>query len=726
MKPTSFILVLGLVGAPAWAQTTPDTAETPPTVTAVRLDAPLQVDGRLDEAVYTSTMPVSGFVQSEPQSGAPATERTDVWVSFDQENLYVSVRAWESRPDLMIVNEMRRDSLSLLQNEGFGFFLDTFHDQRNGLLFSFNPAGGRIDGQITNEGSYNGDWNPVWDLAVARFEGGWTAEAVVPFKSLRYGGRGGQTWGFQARRINRWKNEVSYLAPVPTGSGVAGLQRASEAATLTGVEVPPLRNLDVKPFLISDLTTDLSAAPRRRNDLGGDFGLDVKYGLTSSLVADLTYRTDFAQVEADEQQVNLTRFSLFFPEKREFFLENQGIFGFGGAAGRGGVPFLFYSRRIGLDGGLAVPIEGGGRVSGRVGPYAIGLMNVQTDGTDAAAATNFSVARVQRNILRRSQIGAMVTHRSTSSSGAGSSQAFGVDARFAFYQNLTIESYWARTHAETRRGDDDSYRVQFQYNGDRYGVILHRLSVGGDFNPETGFLFRRDFAKYFSQFRFSPRPARSERIRKYTFQGEIDYYENLSGRVETRELTGLFGIEFQNSDEFEVTYSDWFEGIVEPFTISRGVTIASGGYNFEEARAAYTFGRQRPLSGTVFIEGGTFWNGDRRTLGASGARAQLTSQLSVEPGLSINRVELPSGAFTTTLATSRVTYTVTPLMFVSGLVQYSSSSNAVSANVRLRWEYQPGSELFIVYNESRDTLSPRFPDLQNRALIVKINRLFRL
>ena len=728
MKPVvaaSFLLSI-LLTVPAWAQTAPAAEAERLTVTAVRLAAPLNVDGRLDEAVYASTQPTSDFVQTEPDSGTPASERTDIWVTFDQDNVYVSVRAFESRPDLMVANEMRRDSFNILQNEGFGVFFDTFLDRRNGVLFAFTPVGGRLDGQVTNEGTFTSDWNPVWDLAVGEFEGGWTAEAAIPFKSLRYGGEGAQRWGFQARRINRWKNEVSYLTEVPVGSGIAGLTRASRAATLAGIEVPPLRNVDVKPFVISDLSTDRLATPRVNNDLGGDFGIDAKVGLTSGLTADLTYRTDFAQVEADEQQVNLTRFNLFFPEKREFFLENQGIFSFGGAAGRGNVPSLFYSRRIGLEAGQQVPIEGGGRVSGRVGQFAIGLMNVQTDGIDEAPGTNFSVARIQRNILRRSSIGAMFTRRSLSTRGPGANDAFGVDARLAFFQNLTMETYWARTRTEgLPDGDDDSYRFQFNYNGDRYGFIAHRVVVDENFNPETGFLFRSGFAKYFTQARFSPRPARIEAVRKFTFQGEIDYIEHVSGRLETRELTGLFGIEFQNSDEFQLTLTDWYEGLVEPFRIG-GVTIPAGAYDFREGRVSFSLGQQRPVSGTLFVERGSFWNGDRTTFGASGARAQISSQLSIEPGLSINRVELAGGSFTSTLATSRVTYTVTPLMFVSGLLQYNSSSNAVSANVRLRWEYQPGSELFVVFNESRDTLAPRFPGLQNRALVVKINRLFRL
>ena len=684
------------------------------------------MDGRLDEQVYATVQPMSEFIQNEPISGAPATERTDVWVTFDEDNVYVTVRAWESRPELMVVNEMRRDSDSIIQNENFGFIFDTFYDRRNGVLFNFNPYGGRMDGQVTNEGSYNGDWNPVWNVVAGRFEGGWTAEAAIPFKSLRYSGSGAQLWGFNARRINRWKNEVSFLTPVPTGEGNDGLFRASDAATLVGLDVPPARSIDVKPFVISDVTTDHLAAPRVTNNLAGDAGLDVKYRLTPGLTADLTYRTDFAQVEADEEQINLTRFSLFFPEKREFFLENQGLFQFGGAQGRGNVPFLFYSRRIGLERGEQIPLVGGGRVTGRVGEFGVGLLSVQTETTDGSKGTNFSVVRLRRDILRRSSVGAMFTRRSVSTLGPGSNEAYGVDGRFAFFENLTINTYWATTRTTSLSGrDDSSYRLHFRYDGDRYGATFHRVAVGEHFNPETGFLFRGNFAKYFTQLRFSPRPARIRSIRKFTFEGEIDYIEHGSGWLETREVAGTFEIDFQNSDLLEIVYTDWYEGIVEPFSIARGVTIPAGGYDFWNLRTAFTLGQQRPVSGTVFVEQGAFWSGDKTSFGFSTGRAEVTSQLAVEPALSANRVTLPAGSFTTRLATSRITYTVTPLMFVSGLVQYNSRSSSVSANLRLRWEYQPGSELFVVYNESRDTERPGFPGLQNRAFIIKINRLFR-
>ncbi|MEQ1761316.1 MAG: DUF5916 domain-containing protein [Vicinamibacterales bacterium] len=697
------------------------------TVRAVRLTEPLRVDGRLDEAIYTLVQPMSDFVQNDPAFGQPATERTDVWISFDADNVYITFRAFESQPDRMIVNEMRRDSNAITQNENVSFMLDTFYDRRNGVLFNINPIGGRMDGQITNEGSYNGDWNPVWDLAVGRFEGGWVAEAAVPFKSLRFTTGASPLWGFNARRINRWKNEVSFLSSPPNGTGIGGIFRASSAATLVGIEPPRVRNLDVKPFAISDLTSNTLSIPRLNNKLGGDFGLDAKYGVTAGLTADLTYRTDFAQVEADEQQVNLTRFSLFFPEKREFFLENQGLFQFGGAAGNGNVPFAFYSRRIGLDRGTEVPIEGGGRLSGRVGDFGIGLINVQTEGTRTSPGTNFSVARVQRDILRRSSVGALFTRRSVSTLGPGSNELYGLDGRFAFYQNLTINTYYATTQTTGRAGQDGSYRVMAQYNGDRYGLTLHRVQVGKNFNPETGFVFRSDIAKYFTQARFSPRPRGSRVVRKYSFQGQIDYIENASaGYLETRDRRAQFEVEFQNSDNLEVIYTQLREGLVDPFQIATGVTVPVGTYDFGNLRTAFSLGQQRPISGTVFFEQGAFWDGDKTSFGFSGGRAKITPQLAVEPSLSVNRVTLPYGSFSTTLVSSRLTYTFTPLMFASGLIQYNSSSRSLSTNVRLRWEYRPGSELFVVYNEGRDTDRTGFPTLQNRSLIVKLNRLFRL
>ena len=706
------------------------------TVRAVRVSEPLRIDGALDERVYRDVSPASGFIQREPLENVPATELTDVWVFFDGDHVYISARCWDSAPESRwVANDMRRDGTNVGQGDVVVFLLDTFYDRRNGVVLTINPIGGRLDGQMTDERNYNGDWNPIWDLSVGRFEGGWTVETAIPFKSLRYRPGRAQVWGFNAQRNVRWKNENSTLRFVPAARGLGALMQASLAATLVGLEAPgDSRSLEIKPYAIADLTSD----PVRdlSNDPGGDIGVDVKYGVTQNLVADVTINTDFAQVEADEQQVNLTRFSLFFPEKREFFLENQGLFDFGGArsvprggGGGGNVPIMFYSRQIGLTQGQEVPIDVGGRLTGRVGKFSLGLLNIQTgDAPEAGAmATSFSVVRLRRDLLRRSSIGALFTGRSVSTVGTGSNEAYGLDGVFAFYDNLNINTYWAKTTTPGLREDDLSYRGQLDYNGDRYGVQLERLVVGDNFNPEVGFLRRDDFERSAGAFRFSPRPRSIALIRKLSWEGRLDYVTDRTGVLETRDAQGQFGIEFENGDQFNTAYTRSYEFLERPFPIAPGVTIPIGGYRFRFVTVSLALGPQRRLSGNVFVQHGGFFSGDRTSASYRG-RLELTPQLSFEPSLSFNRVALPEGRFTTHLVTTRTTYTVTPLMFMSALVQYNSSNDSLSTNLRLRWEYSPGSELFVVYNEDRDTdplLPDRTTELRNRAFVVKVNRLFR-
>jgi len=702
---------------------------------ATRAASPLRIDGKLDEPAYSGVQPVADFTQMEPAGGQPASEKTEVWVFFDEHNLYVTMRAWESRPDLMVANEMRRDSNNIRMGDCVGFSLDTFHDGRNAYQFEVNPLGARTDGQSANERQYNSDWNPVWDLAVGEFAGGWTVEAAIPFKSLRYQPGAAQTWGFNARRNNKWKNEISFLARIPPAFGIGrGSFAASLFPTLTGIDAPPgSKNLEIKPYAIGDLTTDRVASPAIENDPDGDVGLDVKYGVTQSLTADFTYNTDFAQVEADEQQVNLTRFSLFFPEKREFFLENQGMFGFAASATSiggqpsGDVPLLFYSRRIGFSQGQAVPILAGGRLTGRAGRFSIGAIDIGTrDAPKArATATNFSVLRLRRDILRRSSIGVMATTRSVAQSGKGSNEAYGIDGTFAFFANLAFNGYWAKTRTTGLVGSDTSYRTQMEYAGDRYGVQLDRLVVGDHFNPEIGFVRRDNIRESIGQLRFSPRPASIKAVRKFSGVATFTNIDDVSGRLQTRTAEGEFAIELQNSDRFSLSVADTFERLTQPFAIPPSGRIPVGEYDFTVARAAYVFGQQRPVSGNLTFEHGGFYNGHRTSATFNRTRINLSPRFSLEPSVSINWIDLPAGPFTTTLAGSRVTYTMTPLMFASALVQYNSSARRASMNVRLRWEYRPGSELFVVYNDERDTLVRRFPALQNRAFIVKATRLFR-
>ncbi|MEE8129347.1 MAG: DUF5916 domain-containing protein, partial [Vicinamibacterales bacterium] len=574
------------------------------TVRAVRLTEPLDLDGSLDEPVYQEVPAITGLIQVEPVEGVPASERTEAWILFDDDNVYISARCWDSAPESQwVVNELRRDSMNTFQNENLTILLDTFYDQRNAVYLLVTPIGGRLDGQVTDERDFNGDWNPIWDVETGRFDGGWTVEMAIPFKSLRYRPGRTQVWGVQFRRMIRWKNEVAYLTPIPAARGAGGIFLVSLAATLVGLEAPEQgRTLEVKPFAITDVASDRGATPPVSNDVSGDVGLDVKVGITQNLAADLTVNTDFAQVEADEQQVNLTRFSLFFPEKREFFLENQGLFAFGGAGvgpfgGGGGTPVMFYSRRIGLEQGREVPLDVGGRLTGRVGAFSVGALSIRTgdESISGAQPTTFSVVRVKRDLLRRSSIGAILTRRSLSTRSPGSNETYGLDATFAFYDNVSVIAYWAKTRTLGFE-DDVSYRANFEYGGDRYGVAVERLVVGTGFNPEVGFLRRDDMERSFGSFRFSPRPRSIAAIRKFSWSARLDYITDRAGVLETRGAQGRFGIEFESSDAFDVSVDRNYELLKEPFPIAPGVTIPIGGYSFQDVRTSFSFGQQRRFS----------------------------------------------------------------------------------------------------------------------------------
>lgn len=354
-------------------------------------------------------------------------------------------------------------------------------------------------------------------------------------------------------------------------------------------------------------------------------------------------------------------------------------------------------------------------------------MNIQAgdEPVSKARATNFSVVRLKRDLLRRSSVGLMFTRRSVGQSGVGTNEAYGVDGTFAFFDNLAINTYWAQTRTDGLTGENTSYRAELDYEGDRYGLQLERLAVGKHFNPEVGFVRRDDIRKNFGQFRFSPRPRSSRTIRRLLWTGSIAYIENGAGRLETRQQNGEFAIEFHNGDRFEVGVSNTYEFLSKPFRIASGVTVPTGSYHFVNARTGFTFGQQRKTSGSVSVEYGALYGGHRAALSTSRGQVFLAPRLSIEPRISVDWVDLEEGSITSRLIGSRVTYTTTPRMFVSALVQYNSDSNVVTANARLRWEYRPGSEMFVVYNDQRDTLSRGFPDVKNRSFIVKINRLFR-
>jgi hypothetical protein len=770
------IIVLGLAASPSpvWAQSQqnetslegiaidgPPAPEPPEmisrdadgraTVRAIRLAAPLRVDGKLDEGVYSEYEPFGGFLQVAPRYKAPSTERTDVWVMFDGDTIYVAARLWDALPpDKWLSNELRRDTNQLRDNDHFGVMFDTFYDRRSGFIFYTNPLGALADYSVVDEGGSNKDWNPVWESRTGRFDGGWTVEMAIPFRTLRYKSGTNQIWGMQLRRAIRHKNEWTYLTPVPQNlAGPQAFNRISAAGTLVGLDLPAAsKNIELKPYGIARVESDRLRRPPVSNRFDRNVGGDIKVGVTANLTADFTINTDFAQVEVDEQQVNLTRFSLFFPEKRDFFLEGRGVFDFaqGGASAGAGppgsasgdTPSLFYSRRIGLNGTRVIPIDAGARLTGKVGAFGVGIINIQAADAEAtetqpdSPATNFTVLRVKRDVLRRSTIGAMFTNRSHSTVVNGSSQAAGVDASFAFYQNVALSAYYAATAYSDAAGpsrldaDNHSYQGKFDYTHDRYGVRAEYLEVGKNFNPEVGFLRRSDFKRSFGSLRFSPRPKNISALRKFTWEASLEHVENGAGQLESRQQSGRFNTEFNNSDRFSFEVNHSYEMLVQPFPVHRNVLIPAGSYDFTDFSTSYTFGQQRPVSGTVSFNRGAFYDGNITTVGFSGARVSILKQLSLEPRISINHVDLPVGTFTTKLIGSRADYGFSPRMFASALLQYSSSERTFSSNLRFRWEYRPGSEFFLVWTDEHDTFQAR-PDtrLRSRAFVAKITRLLR-
>ncbi len=709
------------------------------TIRAIRIGEELIIDGRLDEPIYSRLEPVSNFIMQEPEENIPATEQTDIWILFDDTNLYVSGRNWDSQPDQIIANEMRRDGRNIGQNDNFTLVLDTFYYRRNGFYFQTNPLGALMDGLITDERQLNRDWNTVWDVRTTMDDEGWTVEMVIPFKSLRYGPGRDQIWGLNVRRGVQWKNEDSFITAIPRALSFSAQYRLSLAATLVGLQTPGMsRNLEIKPYAISSVTGARDDADVISDDLAGDVGLDGKYGLTQGLTADFTVNTDFAQVEDDDEQVNLTRFSLFFPEKREFFLEGQGIFSFGGAGGRrgfgggggggGSAPILFFSRQIGLSGRDPVPIRTGGRVTGRAGAFTLGLLNVQTGeaGDVDALATNFSVVRVRRDIFRRSSIGFMGTNRSVAIDGDGSSQSYGIDAAFSFLENLNIASYYAQTQTPGLSGENTSYSASIRNEGDRYGFSASHLLVGKNFNPEVGFVRRDDYRQSRAQLQFSPRPTSIRAIRRFEFKSDINYITNEStGILESRDVGAEFQVSFENTDRFTVNAGDKYEFLFEDFRIADGVVLPPGGYNFSDVRVSYWMGSQHNPAGNISVTRGGFFSGDRTQLSYFG-RIEVSPQLSVEPRASVNWIDLPQGSFNTRLVSARANYTLSPRMLVAALVQYNSSSDSISTNVRFRWEYEPGSDIFVVYSEGRETDHRGFPRIANRGFVVKFTKLFRM
>ena len=514
--PLALMLLECAINGPLLAQTDEPPREVPK-LRAHRIDddVDMDIDGRLDESVWQDAIPISGFRQREPDEGDPATEDTEVRVLYNGRALYIGILAFDSEPDRIVARSLERDSPIGMARFGPGgsddaveIILDTFHDRRNAFYFATNPKGAIVDGYITDEDfRVDRNWDAVWDVAARTTSEGWVAEFEIPLRTIRfYGSSEPQTWGFNVQRVIARKVEQSLWTSWSRDN--EGLNRISRAGELVDLDsLPASPSFQLKPYILGESGQNYETRPDGGYSFDGHVGLDAKYTLISGLVLDLTVNTDFAQVEADEEQIDLTRFSLFFPEKREFFLENAGIFQFGaGGFFRAPDILLFFSRRIGIEDNLIVPMIAGARMSGRTGKQTIGFLNVLTgrDGALDAPLTNFAVGRVKRDIGQRSYLGAIATGRVEE--GGRRNVTGGIDWNFWLTQNMVLEGFVAGVTENRPSFNDYAAQVTLDYTGDVIGWRVGHIDIGPDMLPGIGFVRRTNIAETSGSLRVTPRP----------------------------------------------------------------------------------------------------------------------------------------------------------------------------------------------------------------------------
>ena len=702
-------------------------------ITASRTDEPVVIDGHLDDAVWNLASPVSGFVQSEPEEGSPATEQTVVQMAFDNKNLYIAAYCYDSDPAGIVVNDIREDFRTGNQ-DSFEVILDTFADRRNGFVFMTNPAGARSDQQMANEGrEVNASWDAVWFVRTSLVEDGWIAEVAIPFNSLRFDLDTSTTWGVNFSRRLRRRNEIDLWSPVPRAYT---LNRVSLAGEMAGLDFARAgRDFRVKPY-VSGRTVRPVGGTSFLGD--ADVGVDVKYGITRALTLDATVNPDFAQVEVDEQRVNLTQFSLFFPEKREFFLENSGIFYVGDAARNNRVSFLapradtyllvFFSRRIGLtDEGDPIPITAGIRTTGQIAGLSLGALTVQTERTETEPAENYSVLRVRKNVFANSDIGAILMSRQSTDESGNYNRVYGVDANIRLFGNIDWSSYYLDTATPGLTKGTNAFRSTVNREGNFFHIKAGYMSIGDDFRNDIGFLRRTGVRKYLLDTGVRPRPASFQRrgIREMHPHIVWNVFTDHSGEMVSKRLHTGYTFFLNNGGFSQIAVNPTFELLTEPFTIHPdSPPIPPGGYSWTTVVADFTSDPSRALSGNVALTWGGLWSGTQRSIRAGMAlKPSYNFRLSLGMTRTAASLDVPRTDFVTAIWTVRANYSFATNMFLDSLVQYDAARNRFNTNVRFNMTYRPLSDLFVVYNEQRFT-DPETPLATGRSLIVKFTRMF--
>lgn len=721
-----FPLIVCALAQPASGSAQP--VDAVPSLAAERMldDERVVLDGRLDEPVWRRAVPATEFLQQEPIEGGEPSEPTEVRVALGDNALYIGAELWDSDPAGIKGFQRQRDA-GLGSDDRFMWILDTFRDGRSAYFFEINPAGLLGDGllRIGSGNNMSKSWDGIWDVRVRRHERGWTAEIRIPFRTLNFDPRS-DTWGINFQRTIRRKNEEIMWSGHRRNQG---LFRPINAGLVTGLRgVSQGIGLEAKPYLAGSRSTTDGVS-----DTSGDVGLDLGYSVTPSLRVALSVNTDFAETDVDDRQVNLTRFPLQFPERRQFLLEGSSIYNFAGASGVN----PFFSRRIGLVGGEPIPILYAARLGGQAGAWDVGLLQVRTGAQGGVPTEDFSVARLKRNFFAQSSIGAIYTRRATDEAGGldlPDRHTIGVDldmstATFLGNKNLQFEAFYA-VHTESVRGDgttagDRSARgLRLNFPNDVWQAHVSLREFGDDWNPAVGFAPRRGFRRLQPTVSWNPRPARLAHVRQMQFQVYYEYLTDLDGVLETeRFAVQPFGFRLNSGDNTGIEVASQFELLTRPFEIADGVVLAPGEYRFNDVRFDVNTANQRRVSLRGELQVGEFWSGTRRRT-EIGATVRPNGALNLNTSIERQDVSLPEGDFTTTLLRVGANWNPTPYASLSNSLQYDDVSGGMGLNTRLRWIVRPGSDFYFVYAHNWQDQDGRFITL-SRGATTKINYTHR-
>ncbi len=699
-----------------------------PTLRAAKV-AGIVVDGRLDDPGWAAAAVADQFYQALPETGMPATERTVVRVVYDDDGIYIGAFCYDSRP--YVVNSLEQD-YETHDSDVFAVTLDTYLDRRDSFMWLVNPLGAVKDGQTFNDSrDINLAWEGVVRIETAKADSGWSVEMQIPWTTLRFPARPGeQQWGLQFLRRIRRLNEDDYWAPLDRREHV---HKMSRAGTLTGLrDLKQGRNLYLKPYVkagqssVPDVVPEGSPVrPGLRTDRSFDAGFDVKWGLTPTLTLDGTYNTDFSQTEVDQEQVNLTRFSLFYPELRDFFIENSGVFTFGDVnerdyrMGSSLSDFtLFHSRRIGLSDGQPVPIVGGGRLTGTAGPLQVGFLEMQTERAADAPPENFLVARLKRNVLGNSDVGVMFTNRAATADGGPSSRSYGADANIRFLSNGIVNAYVAATDGPQADTANLAGRLSVAWRDRFWDVSGFAKQIGAGFQPTLGFVRRTGVHEYYGTAGVHPRVELGLLYELNPYLS-LDRIAGTDGSLQTRELTAGLDVALITGGSVKLKGVDHFERLDAPFTIADSVTLPVGDYSFRDATATYSPSGARALSGRFSLSYGDFYDGTKTTFGF-GALWRASPQLSMDFTVDHNAVRLREGRFDADAAGAKLVYAFSRKLFTSAFVQYNGTLDQLVTNLRLDLIHAPLSDLFVVLVERRDLGESR---VLERTLAVKVTKL---